>query len=323
VKEMKKIKSLFLFILAVTTILALTACGSTAQPAAAEEQVPTAAEPVEITLTHKLGEATVQKNPQKVVVFDYATLDTLDAMGIEVIGLPKSNIPEFLTKYKDEKYEDVGTLFEPNYEKLNELKPDVIFISTRQASVYEELKKIAPTVYFEIDQDSFIDSFGSNLKALGEIFGKEDYAEGEIARVKKEVEELSKSAAALGKNALVVMVNEGALSAYGEGSRFGMIHKEFGFVPVDKNIEVSNHGQSISFEYILEKNPDYVFVIDRGATVGGSTSAQQVLDNDLIKMTEAYKNENIIYLDSQVWYVASGGVKGTDVMIKNLQDALK
>lgn len=66
-----------------------------------------------ITIKHKLGEAVVNKNPKKVIVFDYATLDSLDKMGVEILALPKANIPHFLEKYNDDKYEDVGTLFEP------------------------------------------------------------------------------------------------------------------------------------------------------------------------------------------------------------------
>ena len=102
-----------------------------------------------ITVSHALGEAVVKKNPERVIVFDYGTLDTLDKMGVEIIGLPKSNIPTLLDKFNDDKYKDVETLFEPDFEKIYELKPDVIFISGRQAEVYEELVKIAPTVYME------------------------------------------------------------------------------------------------------------------------------------------------------------------------------
>lgn len=46
----------------------------------------------EITVKHSLGEAVVKKNPERVIVFDYGTLDTLERMGIDIIGLPKSNL---------------------------------------------------------------------------------------------------------------------------------------------------------------------------------------------------------------------------------------
>ena len=308
-----KNKSLLLLLLAIV-ILSLTACRSMQKASGTVENT--------ITVTHALGEAVVKKNPEKVIVFDYGTLDTLDKMGIEIIGLPKSNIPTVLEKFNDDKYEDVGTLFEPDFEKIYELQPDVIFISGRQTEVYEELAKIAPTVYMELDGSDYMASVTKNVTLIGEIFGKEDFVKKELEEINKAIEELNKKITESGKNALIVMANDGSISAYGEGSRFGIIHKEFGFTPVDKEIQVSNHGQSITFEYILEKNPDYIFVIDRAATTGGNVSAQQIFDNDIIKQTEAYKNGRIVYLSSQVWYVASGGLTGTRLMIEDVSKGL-
>lgn len=309
-----KNKSLLLILL-VIAVLSLTACGSMQKASGTGEDDT-------ITVSHALGEAVVKKNPERVIVFDYGTLDTLDKMGVEIIGLPKSNIPTLLDKFNDDKYEDVGTLFEPDFEKIYELKPDVIFISGRQAEVYEELVKIAPTVYMELDGSDYMASVTKNATLLGEIFGKEDFVKEELEKINKAIEELNKKVTESGKNALIVMANDGSISAYGEGSRFGIIHKEFGFTPVDKEIQVSNHGQSITFEYILEKNPDYIFVIDRAATTGGSISAEQIFDNDIIKQTDAYKNGNIVYLSSQVWYVASGGLTGTMIMIEDVSKGL-
>lgn len=117
------------------------------------------------------------------------------------------------------------------------------------------------------------------------------------------------------------MANDGNLSVYGPGSRFGLIHDEFGFAPVDEGIQVANHGQSVSFEYILEKDPDYIFVIDRAAVTGGSVSARQMFENEIIKETLAYKKGNIIYLNSEIWYVASGGLSGTFTMIEDIASA--
>lgn len=331
---MMKKKGLFVSILLIIAIFTLTACGTTQVDTNQNEQGNSQTEveagneniiedeKTEIVVKHSLGEAVVNKNPEKVIVFDYATLDSLDAMGIEIIGLPKSNIPTFLEKYNDDKYENIGTLFEPDFEKIYELRPDVIFVSGRQAEVYEELAKIAPTVYFEVNGADYMGSVTNNLKILGEIFGKEEFVEEELVNINKSIKELNKKAVESGKNALIVMANDGNISAFGEGSRFGIIHGDFGFEPVDKEIKVGNHGNSITFEYILEKNPDYVFVIDRAATTGGSVTAKQIFDNEIIKQTDAYKNGKIIYLNSQVWYVASGGLTGTQIMIEDINSGL-
>lgn len=274
-----------------------------------------------INVQHSLGKAVVRKNPARVIVFDYGSLDTLERMGIDIIGLPKSNLPAVFAKYNDDKYENVGTLFEPNFEKIYGLRPDLIIISTRQAEVYKELSRNAPTIYMEVTGSDYIGSVRKNARILGEIFGKEDFVEGELEKIRRATEELREKVKISGKNALIVMANDGSLSVYGPGSRFGVIHDEFGFIPVDEGIQVANHGQSVSFEYILEQNPDYIFVIDRAAVTGGSISAKQMFENELIKETDAYKNGNIIYLNSEIWYVASGGLSGTMTMIEDIASA--
>ncbi|ACO85997.1 ABC transporter [Clostridium botulinum] len=279
---------------------------------------------VDIKITHKLGEATLKKNPKKVVVFDYGTLDSLDKMRIEIKGLPKSNIPSYLSKYKDDKYVDVGTLFEPNFEKLNEIKPDVIFISARQSKVYEELNKIAPTIQLNTENGKYMESVKSNLEKLGKVFDKEDFVRDEIKKLDDSVKDINKKASEGGKKALVILANDGALSAYGKGSRFGIIHEELGFPLSDEHIDTAVHGQKISFEYVVEKNPDYIFVVDRGAVVqGGHKSVNKILENDLIKTTKAYKNNKIISLNPELWYISSGGIVSTTEMLKEIKDSIK
>jgi iron complex transport system substrate-binding protein len=273
-------------------------------------------------IKHALDVTKLTKKPKKIIVFDYATLDSLDTMGIEVMALPKSHIPAYLSKYKDSKYIDVGTLFQPNFEKIYELKPDVIFISARQARLYSEFKKIAPTIYLAIDGNNYMGSFSNNLTILGTIFDKEALVEEELAKINNSIKTINKKVGESGQNALVILVNEGTLSAFGQDSRFGIIHKEFGFPPVDRNIRVATHGQSVSFEYVVEQNPDYIFVVDRAAVTGGTVSAKKVLDNALIRMTKAYKNDRIIYLNSEVWYVSSGGLGGTLTMVQDIQKAI-
>lgn len=51
----------------------------------------------------------------------------------------------------------------------------------------------------------------------------------------------------------MILANDGALSAYGKGSRFGIIHEELGFPLSDEHIDTAVHGQKISFEYVVEK----------------------------------------------------------------------
>lgn len=276
-----------------------------------------------ITITHELGEVEVQKNPEKVVVFDFGMLDTLDYLDIDIAALPKMSIPSYLDKYNSENYENVGSLKEPDFEKIAQIDPDLIIISGRQAELYEELNKLGPVVYVGLDYNNYIESFKNNVEMIGEIFGKESEVKAAVTEIEEEINDISKNATNLDKNALILLANDNKISAYGEGSRFGIIHDVFGILAVDKNIEQSTHGMNVTFEYVLEQNPDMIFVIDRSAAIGEESSARHIVENDLIAKTNAMKNGDIYYLDPEVWYLSGGGIVSVQKMIDEISESLQ
>jgi len=319
-------KKFSLFFLLFSLILIIAACGTTEETsknAGAEGDKEDKTEEVskEITIKHEYGEAVLEKSPEKVVVFDFGVLDTLDALGVEVAGLPQAIVPKSLEKYAGSEYTNVGSLKEPDFEAIHELQPDVIFISGRQSSLYDQFAEIAPTVFVDVDYANYIPSLEKNFKLLAEIFEKEDVLDAKLAELKTGIEELSKQASAQDSKALIVLANEGKVSAYGPGSRYGYVHDVFGFKAADENLEVSQHGQSITFEYVLEKNPDILFVIDRSAAIGGEVGAKETIENDLVKKTNAYKNGKIIYLDPVNWYIAGNGITSTLSMVEEVKAA--
>jgi len=267
-------------------------------------------------------EVKVPKNPKKVVVFDMGFLDTLDTLGVKVTGVPQDTIPKYLKKYDSSNYENVGALKEPDFEKIASIQPDVIFISGRQASLYKEFSKIAPTVYVGLDTTNYMDSFKKNTELAGQIFGKEDQVKDELAKVDDTIAKVQGETKSLDKKALIILGSEGKISAYGPASRFGVIHDVFGFKAVDKGIEVSTHGQNVSYEYVLEKNPDIIFVVDRDAVVTEGASAKKDIENDIVKKTNAYKNGKMIYLNPEVWYLSGGGLQSVTEMAKEVEAAL-
>lgn len=308
-------------VLIVSMFLLLAACSSKEESNAEPADAKTA-EAEKMTIEHKYGKVEIDKNPEKVVVFDFGILDTLDELGVEVTGVPQTAIPSYLEKYAGEKYTNVGSLKEPDFEAIHAMQPDVIFISTRQAELYEQFAEIAPTVYVELDYSKYMESFEKNMNLVAEIFDKKDEVAGAVKEIKTSVDELNKKASALDKKALIVLANEGKVSAYGPSSRFGVIHDVFGFGAADEKIEVSTHGQSITMEYIMETNPDVLFVIDRNTAVGGEAGAEKVIENELVKKTTAFKEDKIIYLDPDAWYLSGGGLQSVKLMAEEIEASL-
>ncbi|KGX91133.1 iron ABC transporter substrate-binding protein [Pontibacillus halophilus JSM 076056 = DSM 19796] len=313
-------------------VLILAACGGSDDASATKDEEKkeateeqTASEETtneEMTITHELGETTIQKNPEKVVVFNYGTLNILDQIGVDVAGVAKSTLPDYLSKFEGDDYENVGSLKEPDFEKIHEMSPDLIIISGRQSDAYEDLSEIAPTLYLTTDTENFMDSYKEGMNTLGELFTKGDKVKEEIARVEKAVASIQETTEGSDKKGLIILSTGGKVSAYGPGSRFGVIHDVFGVQPADENIEASNHGMNISFEYIREQNPDTLFVIDRDQAIGGETVASEVLDNELVNGTTAAKEGNIVYLDPGVWYLSSG-ISPVGKMAEEVQNGLE
>ena len=162
-----------------------------------------------------------------------------------------------------------------------------------------------------------------NIQNHFKLFGKEKDVEKELATIKESIQELNTKVTEKGINGLIALANDGAFSVYGAESRFGIIHNGFGVTPVDTTIEGSTHGQKASFEYVVEKNPDYLFVVDRAAIAGGTTSAKELFENELMEKTDAYKNGNIVYLDPSIWYTATGGFTSTMKMVEEINSAIK
>lgn len=275
------------------------------------------------TITHSLGTANIVKNPTRVVVLDFASLETLDALGIKIIGMPKSNVPSYLQKYKnDASITDLGNLKEINFEKLNELNPDVIFMSARLQNSYPEISKIAPTVYTEIDAKDYINSIQKNFDYFGEIFDKKADTDKALKKIESKIASVNEKMKDSDKKALVILHNNGKFSAYGKGSRFGFIHDVLGVKEAVENLEVARHGQAVSNEFIQEANPDYLFIVDRSAVIDLKSTNKQEIENKLIQQTNAYKNGKIIYLNPEIWYLSGGGITSINQMIDDVANNL-
>ena len=296
--------------------LALTACGSGAE---AEVEGPS------VTVEHAQGETEVPLDPQKVVVFDMGVLDTIDTLGGQVSAVPKDFLPDFLSEYAGDDYVNAGTLFEPDLEEVNAADPDLIIVAGRSAEAYEDLSEIAPTIDLTLDPADFLGSFEEQTETLGEIFEKEDEARAALDALETKVAEVEAQTADAGAG-LVLLTTGGELSAYGSGSRFGnIVHDVLGVETADSDIEADTHGEAVSFEYVAETDPEWLFVLDRDVATGESEggAAQAVLDNELVAGTTAWKEDQVVYLDPVRWYVVGSGLSTLDAMVTEVQEAVR
>ena len=128
-----------------------------------------------VTVPTATGEAQIETTPDTVAVFDIAAVDTISALGVEIAGVPNSL---YLNRLNDvaQNATVVGTLFEPDFEALANLNPDLIIAGGRSSAQVEALSRLAPTLDMTITPDGYVDQIRARTTAYGEIFGKQ--AEG-------------------------------------------------------------------------------------------------------------------------------------------------
>lgn len=287
-----------------------------------------------ITLTTRNGagemvEVEFPANPQRLAVMDLGALDILDNIGFgdRIVGVSKGSSIDYLQDYiTDDNLLNLGNVKEADMEALVESEPDIIFVGGRMSSIYDELVEIAPVYMVSTDTEAgVVASTEQNAKNIASLFGAEESVDALMADYSARIDALKEIAD--GKTAIVGMVNAGGFGLLGNDGRCSIIGNEIGFenVGIDADIDTSAHGNEASFEFVLDKNPDYIFAMDRDAAIGteGAQLAAEVLDNELISKTDAAQNGNVIVLEhSNVWYTAEGGISALGVMLSDLEQAL-
>lgn len=323
---MKKITAILLMAL---MVLSLTACGN--QTGKDNNSSEGSTEPTSVTITTLNGQKEqtqleVPYNPERIAILDLAALDIIDSIGVgdKVVGMAQTSI-DYLSQYSENKsIKNLGTIKEADIEAVMECEPDIIFIGGRLSASYDKLSEIAPVVYLATDNSiGLVESTLKNAKTIASIFGKENEVEDKVNQYNDRINNLKNIAS--GKNALVGMTTSGSFNILGNDGRCSIMGNEIGFNNLGATGNTSTHGNEASFETVVAKNPEYIFVMDRDKAIGkaGAASAKEIVENDLVKSTPAYKNNHIIYLENpNVWYTAEGGIQALDMMLKDLEKGL-
>lgn len=270
----------------------------------------------EKAIVHAQGETTISGVPAKVLVQDWATFDNLAALDIAVAGVPSSNVPGYLADQVPADLLQLGSLFEPDFEGIAAAHADVYFVAARSAAAYATAKDIVPTIDLSVNNDAVIAGLEKNLTILGDIFDVQPKAAELIAALDAKVAAVKAAAAGKG-NALVLVTNAGKLGVYGPDSRVSWIYNEVGIPSALAEVKDGDHGgDAVTFEFLLEVNPDWVFVVDRDAGTGENNgAAAALLDNELFNQTTAAQNGQIVYLDPQAAYITMNGYSAVSLML--------
>lgn len=282
-----------------------------------------------------LKDLEVPFDPKRIAVIDMPSLDILHTLGLgdRIVGSAKVTI-EYLTQYNPEDSNgaiaNLGSIKTADLEQVAACEPDIIFIGGRLSASYNDLSVIAPVVQLGVDYEKgVVQSTADNAMTIASIFGKEEEVIDVMEQYQARIDALNEIIK--DKNILLAMYNNNALALMDTESQLNILAYELGGINLGENVgeeAKATHGEDASWETIIELNPEYIFVLDRSTATGtaeeGVLGAKEVIENELIKQLDCYKEGKIIYFieHANVWYTSTGGVQALDTMLSDLEEVL-
>ncbi len=190
------------------------------------------------------------------------------------------------------KKEKIGTVTEPNIEKIVSLKPDLI-IATKEGNyktVIDKLIRLKLTVYVMEPYSSFEDVC-TNFQQLADYLDKSDIAKEIITDIKKEVSNLNTEEKKSNREKIFWEVGANPIFTVGKQSFVNEYNKFINGTNVFEDIDMRY--PNISVESVIEKNPDIIMLVNMG-----DVSDQEILKWNKYKNISAVKNNKIFLLEA-------------------------
>jgi iron complex transport system substrate-binding protein len=271
------------------------------------------------TIKQAMGDTVIKSQPKRVVVLDVGELDNVVSLGIEPVGVATTEgspeLPSYLKKNAGSP-KSVGTINNLNLEAIAALKPDLILGSQlRAAAQYNELSKIAPTVFSIRPGFTWKQNFLLNAAALD----KTAQAKAELAAYEARAKALG---AKLGPHkptvSMVRYMPGGTIRLYANDSFIGTILKDVG-IPRPKNQNIEDLAAEVSAENIDQADADWIFTGVYGDPKATAMSKAQ--DNPLWKNLKAVKDGHARDVSDETWYLGLG-VTAANSVLDDLQKFL-
>jgi iron complex transport system substrate-binding protein len=263
-------KKLLALLLAAAMLLALAACGSTAEtteteatateePAeATEAPVEETAEDTSITVTDMAGrEVTLSEPATRVVALTASDCEIICALGCIDLLVGRGEYCDYPAEVTE--IESVQSGSETNIEQIIALEPDVLFMST-MAQTEEQVQSLEDAgIHVVVSDAQDIEGTYTAITMIGTLLGKETEATAVIDNMKNVFDQL-KGVCGDGEKTVYFEVSplEYGLWTAGTGTFMNEIAELLGLKNCFDDVE---GWAEISEEQVLERNPDYIVTI--------------------------------------------------------------
>ena len=311
-----------LVLILIALMLVLAACGKTEEKSTKNTEDKASEE--SYTVTHAMGETTIKGEPKRIVVLTNEGVEALLAMGVTPVGAVEAFTGDTWYAHTAEQLKDtksVGTESEPSLEAIAALKPDLIIGNKmRQEKVYDQLNKIAPTVFAETLRGDWQENFKLYSKAIN----KEEVGQEKLDAYNKHVEDLK---AKLGdqtqQKVSMVRFMAGDVRIYHKDTFSGVILEQLGFArPAEQDInDFAEKG--LTKERIPAMDGDIMFYFTYETGDKEATKLEEEWINDpLFQNLEVAKAKKVFKVDDTIWNTA-GGYLAAELMLDELETYFK
>ena len=272
-----------------------------------------------VTIKDAKGEFTLDKTPSRVVALEYSFVDALAQVGVSPVGVADDNkIDRILPQVREKiaAWQSVGTRSQPSLEVIASLKPDLIIADpSRHTAVFEELKKIAPTVMFDSRHESYQENLETAQK-IGDLVGKSSEMKAKINEHNDYIANIAKNLGVQGKKASFGTSREDKFNIQNDNGYVGSFLTTLGFAPTKLNSDQSF--VEINLEQLVMEKPEYLFI----AHYRDESIARKWEAEPLWKAIPAVKANHVYSVDSDMW-ARGRGLEASKIMAKQIEDFVK
>ena len=272
-----------------------------------------------VTVKDAKGEFTLDKTPSRVVVLEYSFVDALAQVGVSPVGVADDNkIDRILPQVREKiaAWQSVGTRSQPSLEVIASLKPDLIIADpSRHTAVFEELKKIAPTVMFDSRHESYQENLETAQK-IGDLVGKSSEMKTKINEHNDYIANIAKNLGVQGKKASFGTSREDKFNIQNDNGYVGSFLTTLGFAPTKLNSDQAF--VEINLEQLVMEKPEYLFI----AHYRDESIARKWEAEPLWKAIPAVKANHVYSVDSDMW-ARGRGLEASKIMAKQIEGFVK
>ena len=272
-----------------------------------------------VTVKDAKGEFTLDKTPSRVVALEYSFVDALAQVGVSPVGVADDNKVDRILPQVREKiaaWQSVGTRSQPSLEVIASLKPDLIIADpSRHTAVFEELKKIAPTVMFDSRHESYQENLETAQK-IGDLVGKSAEMKAKINEHNNYIANIAKNLGVQGKKASFGTSREDKFNIQNDNGYVGSFLTTLGFAPTKLNSDQAF--VEINLEQLVMEKPEYLFI----AHYRDESIARKWEAEPLWKAIPAVKANHVYSVDSDMW-ARGRGLEASKIMAKQIEGFVK